>query len=171
MRVVVIGAGGREHALAWRLASSPAVETLSVWPGNGGTALAGWTLESPALAGAADVAAQAAALAAIAPDLVVIGPEAPLVAGLADALRARGLAVFGPGADGARLEGSKLFAKAFCERHGLPTARAWAVATPAELSAALAEAGERVVLKADGLAAGKGVLLLDSRAEAEAAGP
>ncbi|MBM4118596.1 phosphoribosylamine--glycine ligase, partial [bacterium] len=97
-------------------------------------------------------------------------PEAPLVAGLADALRARGLAVFGPGADGARLEGSKLFAKAFCERHGLPTARAWAVATPAELSAALAEAGERVVLKADGLAAGKGVLLLDSRAEAEAAG-
>lgn len=171
MRVVVIGAGGREHALAWRLASSPSVEKLWVWPGNGGTALAGWTLEDPALAAAGtEPAAQAAALAALGPDLVVIGPEAPLVAGLADALRARGLAVFGPGADGARLEGSKLFAKAFCVRHGLPTARAWAVGTTAELAGALEAAGERVVLKADGLAAGKGVLLLDSRAEAAAAG-
>jgi len=170
MRVIVIGAGGREHALAWRLASSPSVGKLRVWPGNGGTELAGWALVDPTLAAAAGADAQAAALAAQAPDLVVIGPEAPLVAGLADALRARGIAVFGPGAAGARLEGSKLFAKAFCERHGLPTARAWAVASLAELDAALAAAGEAVVLKADGLAGGKGVLLLDARAEARAAG-
>ena len=170
MRVIVIGAGGREHALAWRLASSPTISELSVWPGNGGTELAGWTPPAADLTVAADPAAQAAALAAAAPDLVVIGPEAPLVAGLADLLRARGIAVFGPSASGARLEGSKLFAKAFCERHGLPTARAWAVGSLAELDAALAALGEGVVLKADGLAGGKGVLLPRGRAEARAAG-
>jgi phosphoribosylamine--glycine ligase len=170
MRVIVIGAGGREHALAWRLAASPSVRELKVWPGNGGTAQAGWALAAAAPAAAADPSAQAAALAALAPDLVVIGPEAPLVAGLADALRMQGIAVFGPGAAGAQLEGSKLFAKAFCERHGLPTARAWAVATATELEAALAALGERSVLKADGLAGGKGVLLCDTRAEARSAG-
>jgi phosphoribosylamine--glycine ligase len=170
MRVIVIGAGGREHALAWRLAGSPTVRELKVWPGNGGTAQAGWTLAAPALAAAADATAQATALAACGPDLVVIGPEAPLVAGLADALRALGIAVFGPGAAGARLEGSKLFAKAFCERQGLPTARAWAVSSLAELDAALAALGERSVLKADGLAGGKGVLLCDTQAAAREAG-
>ena len=174
MRVIVIGSGGREHALAWRLAQSPSVERVQVWPGNGGTARAGWSLDASDLRADGPVSAQAAALAALGPDLVVIGPEAPLVAGLADALRAAGVPAFGPGADGARLEGSKVHAKAFCQRHGLPTAAAREVDDPAGLEAALdalAPAGDgRVVLKADGLAAGKGVLLPSTRAEALAAG-
>jgi len=166
LRVIVIGSGGREHALAWRLGRSVSVSELKVWPGNGGTARAGWSLHDDALTAAKTTAEQAAALAAHAPDLVVIGPEAPLVEGLGDALRALGIAVFGPGADGARLEGSKIFAKRFFQRHGLPTAGAREVTSEAELAAALDELGDTAVLKADGLAAGKGVILPADREEA-----
>ncbi|MBN2171636.1 MAG: phosphoribosylamine--glycine ligase [Candidatus Krumholzibacteriota bacterium] len=164
MRVLVIGSGGREHALAWRLAASPSVRTVVAWPGNGGTALAGWT--PPDLPPAdADAVALAGRLQA---QLVVLGPEAPLVAGLADRLRAAGIAVCGPGADGARLEGSKVFAKQFMQRHGVPTAAARTVTDAAELDAAL-DAVADVVVKADGLAAGKGVLLPESREAARRA--
>ena len=163
MRVIVIGSGGREHALAWRLGRSASVSDIRVWPGNGGTEVAGWALDDDALAAAEDVPTQAKALAAMNPDLVVIGPEAPLVAGLADRLRECGVAVFGPGADGAQLEGSKVFAKRFFQRHGLPTAAAHEVHDESELAAALDALGDSVVLKADGLAAGKGVILPPGR--------
>jgi len=166
VRAVVIGSGGREHALAWSLSRSPSVKSVFVWPGNGGTARAGWSL--PAEFVISDD--PAGTVAGLEPDLVVIGPEAPLVEGLADVLRERGLAVFGPGADGARLEGSKLFAKRFMQGHGIPTAAAVEVTDAAGLERALYEIPGAPVLKADGLAAGKGVILPESREEALAAG-
>jgi len=162
MKTLVIGSGGREHALAWRLEKSESVSQVALWPGNGGTAQLGWNLD-PALFEAQD---EAAAIIAWQPDLVVIGPEAPLVDGLADRLRDAGLAVFGPGPDGAKLEGSKIFAKDFMLRHGIPTADSRRITSEAELIAAMNIMGDRIVLKADGLAAGKGVLLPDTRAEA-----
>jgi len=165
VRVLVIGSGGREHALAWRLAASPSVREVVVWPGNGGTSLAGWT---PVDLPPAD--ADASALAQrLQPQLVVVGPEAPLVAGLADRLRAAGIPVCGPGAAGARLEGSKVFAKEFMQRHGVPTAAARTVTGAGELDEALAAVAGDVVIKADGLAAGKGVLLPESREAARVA--
>ncbi len=171
MRVIVIGSGGREHALAWRLVLSESVTKVAVWPGNGGTERAGlnlsaWNQDRAAPDASAAVAAQAVALADWRPDLVVIGPEQPLVAGLADRLRELGIPAFGPGADGARLEGSKIFAKRFFQRHDLPTAAAREVSDDVELARALDELGGNVVLKADGLAAGKGVVLPSDREEA-----
>ncbi len=157
MRILVLGSGGREHALVRSLAASPLVDALIAAPGNGGTAL------EPKTANAAldvdDPAAVTAFACEHAIGLVVIGPEAPLVAGVADAVRSAGIPVFGPGAAGARLEGSKAFSKEFMERHGLPTGRAETF-TVAERDAALDAArawGAPVVIKADGLAAGKGV--------------
>ncbi|MBC8365925.1 phosphoribosylamine--glycine ligase [bacterium] len=166
MKTLVIGSGGREHALAWRLEKSESVPQVALWPGNGGTAGLGWNLD-PALFEDQD---EAAAIIAWQPDLVVIGPEAPLVDGLADKLRAAGLAVFGPGANGAKLEGSKIFAKDFMLRHGIPTADSRRITSEAELIEAMNIMGDAVVLKADGLAAGKGVLLPESRSEALEAG-
>ncbi len=162
MKTLVIGSGGREHALAWRLEQSPSVSQVALWPGNGGTARLGWNLDSTLFVGKDE----AEAIIDWAPELVVIGPEAPLVDGLADRLRAAGLATFGPGADGARLEGSKIFAKDFMQSHGIPTAESRRITSEAELAGALEAMGEAVVLKADGLAAGKGVILPDSRSEA-----
>ncbi|MCB9507116.1 MAG: phosphoribosylamine--glycine ligase [Myxococcales bacterium] len=161
MRALVVGAGGREHALAWKLASEPGVSRVFVAPGNPGTA-ADPRLENVALSGDAlvDFAVREV-------DLVVVGPEAPLVAGLADRLRAHGVAVVGPGADGARLEASKAFCKEVLEAAGVPTAAYARVATHEEIDAfADAFRGDALVVKADGLAAGKGVIVCDSVAEA-----
>ncbi len=163
MNVLVVGTGGREHALCWRLRASG--HTVSAAPGNPGMA---------EVADCVDVsAADTDALSALALerrcDLVVIGPEAPLVAGVADRLRRHGLAVFGPSAAAARLEGSKLFAKTFFQRHGIRTAEFRECASTGEVDAALSDLGDRVVVKADGLAAGKGVVVCASAEEARTA--
>ncbi len=162
MRVLLIGSGGREHALALSLAADPDVTALVVAPGNPGMA---------PLADLCDVdPAQPAAVAALAAevraDLVVIGPEAPLVAGVADAVRDKGIACFGPSAAAARIEGSKAFAKEVMTAAGVPTARALVCTTGPEVEAALDEFGPPYVVKNEGLAAGKGVVVTDDRAAA-----
>jgi phosphoribosylamine--glycine ligase len=162
MKILVVGSGGREHALAWRLAENGHVIVCA--PGNPG-------IETIARCEAVkldDHAALVELAVREAVDLVVVGPEAPLVAGLADRLRARGLATFGPGAEGARLEGSKAFSKQFFARHNIPTAGFRVVSTVAEADAAIDELGT-VVVKASGLAAGKGVVIAADAAEARAA--
>ncbi|MCC6188923.1 MAG: phosphoribosylamine--glycine ligase [Anaerolineales bacterium] len=168
MKVLIVGGGGREHALAWKLAQSPRLGRLYTAPGNPGTASLGVTVPLAADAGPALV--DWSVTNAI--DLVVIGPEAPLAAGLADALRGRGLRVFGPSRAAAEIEASKAFAKAFMRRHNLPTARH---ATFTDYYAAvghlLAVDFERsgVVIKASGLAAGKGVVVPECADDADAA--
>jgi phosphoribosylamine--glycine ligase len=165
LKVLVIGSGGREHALAWKIASSPARAEVICAPGNGGTA--GLGVSVPVSADDVDALEVLAADRGV--DLVVIGPEGPLVGGLADRLRARGIPVFGPGASGARLEGSKAFAKRFMARHGIPTAAFRVFEDPVEASAHVAERPLPMVVKADGLAAGKGVTVCRARSEATAA--
>ena len=158
MNVLVIGGGGREHALAHALSSSPSVARVYAAPGN--DAMAAHATLLPAgdyLAAAREAQA----------DLIVIGPEQPLVAGVADELRAAGFTVFGPGKHAAQLEGSKAFAKAFMHRHALPTARWYHVHSLAEAIARVREFPVPVVLKNDGLAAGKGVTIHDTHASAE----
>jgi phosphoribosylamine--glycine ligase len=164
MRVLLVGAGAREHALCLPLAADPAVTHLICAPGNPGTAMV--AEQRPLDLGAPQ---QVAALATdAAADLVVIGPEAPLVAGAADAVRARGIACFGASAAAARIEGSKAFAKQIMAAAGVPTARATSVLRePAAVAAALAEAQPPYVVKRDGLAAGKGVLVTEDRSAAE----
>ena len=162
MRVLVIGSGGREHALCLALAADPGVTSLVCAPGNAGTAAVAEQRGVDPLDGAA-VAALAAELRA---DLVVIGPEAPLVAGVADAVRAVGIDCFGPSAAAARLEGSKAFAKDVMAAADIPTAAARVCTTPAEVTKALDEFGPPYVVKDDGLAAGKGVVVTSSRDEA-----
>lgn len=162
MRVLVIGSGGREHALLIGLAKDPSVTELHVAPGNAGTS---------ALATNHDVdVASADAVLALArhvdADLVVIGPEVPLVLGVADALRAAGIATFGPGAQAAQIEGSKAFAKDVMAAAGVATAHSEVVDNPAHLDAALDRFGPRWVVKDDGLAAGKGVVVTADRAAA-----
>jgi phosphoribosylamine---glycine ligase len=163
MKVLVIGNGGREHALVWRIARG-GHEVIAA-PGNPGIEQLARCI--PVGVGELDALVEVAVRERV--DLVVVGPEAPLVAGLADKLRAAGLLTFGPGADGARLEGSKAFSKQFFARHNIPTARFRVVATVAEADAAIDEIGDHVVVKADGLAAGKGVVVAADRAEAKAA--
>ncbi|HVL79781.1 MAG TPA: phosphoribosylamine--glycine ligase [Sphingomicrobium sp.] len=165
MNVLLLGSGGREDALAWRLRQSPSCGELIAAPGNPG--IARWA-ECVAI-DPCDGAAVVALAGERRIDLVVIGPEAPLVAGVADALRESGFAVFGPNAAAARLEGSKGFTKDLCRDHGIPTARYVRVDTQADARAALGEFGAPVVIKADGLAAGKGVTVAMSRDEAERA--
>ena len=161
--VLVVGGGGREHALAWALGRSPRVGEVLVAPGNAGTG-------APAgMPDPADVEAFAEAAHERAVDLVVIGPEAPLVAGLADACRARGLAVYGPDAAAARLEASKVDAKAFMLRHGVPTAAARRCDDASSALAALTELGAPIVVKRSGLAGGKGVTVAESVGTAEVA--
>jgi phosphoribosylamine--glycine ligase len=166
MRVLVVGSGGREHALVWKIARSPAVERVLAAPGSDAIArLAECRPETRA----DDVAALARLARRERVDLVVVGPEAPLAAGLVDRLRDAGTAAFGPTAAAARLESSKAFAKRFMARHGIPTAR---FAVFEELEAArrhVRELGGPCVVKADGLAAGKGVAVCDGPAEAERA--
>ena len=165
MNVLVLGSGGREHALAWAIAKSPRLDSLFVAPGNGGTATIAKNV--PLDMNDADAVIGFARSENI--DLVVIGPEAPLVAGVADAIRATGIAVFGPGAQGARLEGSKSFSKEFMLAHGLPTARYKKCTSQDEAMDYLHEVGAPIVVKADGLAAGKGVVVAEDMEEAEEA--
>jgi phosphoribosylamine--glycine ligase len=162
MKTLVVGNGGREHALARALARDPGVTEVHAAPGNPGAAAVATLHEVDPLDGAA-VAALAASLGV---DLVVVGPEAPLVAGVADAVRASGIAVFGPSAEAARLEGSKAFAKEVMAAAGVPTARAIVCADEDDCAAALDELGSPYVVKDDGLAAGKGVVVTGSRDEA-----
>ena len=159
MKTLVIGSGGREHALAWALRRDPQVSEVHIAPGNPGTALVGTNHPVDAL----DPAAVAELAVELAADLVVVGPEAPLVAGVADAVRARGIAVFGPSGEAARLEGSKAFAKEIMDAAGVPTAEARLCLDMGEVVAALDEFGPPYVVKDDGLAAGKGVIVTDNR--------
>ena len=160
--MLVIGSGGREHALVLALARDPQVAEIHAAPGNPGTALHATNHAVDAQDGPA-VAALASELGV---NLVVIGPEAPLVAGVADAVRAAGIACFGPSAAAARIEGSKAFAKEVMAAAGVPTARRPAVPDADEVDAALAEFGPPYVVKDDGLAAGKGVVVTEDRAAA-----
>ncbi len=165
MNILLLGSGGREHALAWKLAQSPSLTKLYAAPGNPGIA------EQAELA-ALDVTNHGAVIAFCrdhAIGLVVIGPEAPLVDGLSDSLRAAGVPVFGPSQAAARLEGSKGFTKDLCARAGIPTAGYVRTASLAAARAALTRFAAPYVLKADGLAAGKGVVIAETLAEAEAA--
>ncbi len=162
MRVLVIGSGAREHALCLALAADPTVTALACAPGNAGTA----TVAEQYGVDAADPDAVARLARHILADLVVVGPEVPLVAGVADAVRAAGIDCFGPSGAAAQLEGSKAYAKDVMAAAGVPTARARLCATAAEAAAALDEFGAPYVVKDDGLAAGKGVVVTASRDEA-----
>ncbi|WP_394515684.1 phosphoribosylamine--glycine ligase [Pantoea sp. SGAir0430] len=167
MKILVIGNGGREHALAWKAAQSPLAETVFVAPGNAGTAL------EPALQNVAISATDIPALLAFAQqeniDLTIVGPEAPLVIGVVDAFRAAGLKIFGPTQAAAQLEGSKAFTKDFLARQQIPTAEYQNFTEVEPALAYLREKGAPIVIKADGLAAGKGVIVAMTLAEAEAA--
>ena len=165
MKVLLIGSGGREHALAWKIAQSPRLTRLVAAPGNPGMAA---VCECRPV-GATEVEALVALALEIEADLVVVGPEAALEAGLADRLAEAGVACFGPTAAAARLETSKAFSKAFAERHALPTAPHTTCETLEAARAALDRFAPPYVIKADGLAAGKGVVIAPTRAEAEAA--
>ncbi len=166
MKVLVVGGGGREHALCWKLAQSPYVDALLAAPGNPGMA------EQARCHPVSDADVPSLVDLALREEvgLVVVGPEAPLVAGLADALTQAGVAVFGPGKGAAEIEGSKAFAKEFMARHGIPTALARIHDTLESLNAHLAQVPLPVVVKASGLAAGKGVVICHTREEAMAAG-
>ncbi len=159
MRVLLLGSGGREHALAAALAADPSVTALHAAPGNPGIG----RLAAPHPADLTDPAGLAALAVELDADLVVVGPEVPLVAGAADAIRAKGIACFGPSRAAARLEGSKDFAKQVMAAAGVPTARSRTCTTPDEVAAALDEFGAPYVVKDDGLAAGKGVVVTGDR--------
>ena len=165
MKVLVIGNGGREHALAWKLAQSPRVQTVFVAPGNGGTA------RDPALRNLplTDLSALADFAQKEKIALTVVGPEAPLAAGVVDLFRSRGLRIFGPTKAAAQLESSKAFAKEFMGRHGIPTAAHATFEDPAQAHAYVEAQGAPIVIKADGLAAGKGVVVAMTLPEAHAA--
>ncbi|EGM8095688.1 TPA: phosphoribosylamine--glycine ligase [Escherichia coli] len=167
MKVLVIGNGGREHALAWKAAQSPLVETVFVAPGNAGTALEP-TLQNVAI-GVTDIPALLDFAQNEKIDLTIVGPEAPLVKGVVDTFRAAGLKIFGPTAGAAQLEGSKAFTKDFLARHKIPTAEYQNFTEVEPALAYLREKGAPIVIKADGLAAGKGVIVAMTLEEAEAA--
>ncbi|EHP3508905.1 phosphoribosylamine--glycine ligase [Vibrio cholerae] len=165
MQVLIIGSGGREHALAWKVAQNPQVNTIYVAPGNAGTALE-HKVQNVNI-GITDIPALVAFAQDKAIELTIVGPEAPLVIGVVDAFRAAGLPIFGPTQSAAQLEGSKAFTKDFLARHNIPTA---AYANFTEIEPALAyvrEKGAPIVVKADGLAAGKGVIVAMTLQEAE----
>src|SRR4051812_8593179 len=165
MKILVVGSGGREHALAWKLAQSERIQMVYVAPGNGGTArdirLVNVELTDP------EQLADFVQTENI--GLTVVGPEVPLAAGIVDLFRARGLKIFGPTKEAAQLESSKDFAKAFMERHGIPTARYQTFTEAAPAHAYIDSMGAPIVIKADGLAAGKGVVVAMSLAEAHGA--
>jgi len=165
MRILVVGSGGREHALCWAIAASPLTDKLYCAPGNAGIAREAERVPI----GAEDIPGLVDFARAAKIDFVVIGPEAPLVAGLADALEAAGIKTFGPSAAAARLEGSKGFVKDLCARLDIPTARYKRFADAAAARAYVKQQGAPIVIKADGLAAGKGVVVAESEAEALAA--
>jgi phosphoribosylamine---glycine ligase len=164
LKILIVGGGGREHALAWRLSKSPSVESIIASPGNPGIAKLGQCFPTPAnVTGYAEIAETQGV------DLTVVGPEAPLVAGIVDHFRSRGLRIVGPTQAAARLEGSKIFAKQFFERAGIPTARSVQVSSVRAGLEALKSFSLPMVVKADGLAAGKGVIIADTSREAECA--
>ncbi len=165
MKILVIGGGGREHAICWKLKQDDAAVELFCAPGNAGTAMLG---ENVAIA-ADDLAGLVEWAKANRPDLTIVGPEAPLCAGLTDLFQEAGLRVFGPSRVAAAIEGSKQFAKDMMERAGIPTARSTLVTTEAEARAALEDYDVPVVLKADGLAAGKGAIVCLTEEEVEEA--
>ncbi len=165
MNILVIGSGGREHALAWKLAQSVRVGKVYVAPGNGGTALDS-RLENVAITDPAELADFAAANRIT---LTVVGPEAPLAAGIVNLFRERGLKIFGPTREAAQLESSKDFAKSFMARHGIPTARYRTFTDPDEAHRYIDEQGAPIVIKADGLAAGKGVIVATTLQQAHEA--
>ncbi|HEV8094838.1 MAG TPA: phosphoribosylamine--glycine ligase [Burkholderiales bacterium] len=165
MKLLVVGSGGREHALAWKLTQSPRVQKVYVAPGNGGTATEPG-IENVALTEIPELI-QFAKREHI--QLTVVGPEAPLAAGIVDAFRQANLRIFGPTQTAAQLESSKEFAKRFMVRHGIPTARHAAFSSAAEAKAYVEKQGAPVVVKADGLAAGKGVVVASSVADAKQA--
>ena len=162
-KVLVVGSGGREHALARRLAASPSVSEVVVAPGNAGTERTGKNV-SPLGPTAAELAALAVEERV---DLAVIGPEAPLVAGVADELRKRGIPAFGPSAKAAELEGSKAFMKRLAAEQGIPTARFGVFSDPDHAAQFIRAQSKPLVVKADGLCAGKGVVVAGSAEEAE----
>ena len=167
MNILIIGGGGREHALAWKVAQSPQADSVFVAPGNAGTAL------EPGIENIAIDADDIAALLTFAQDnsvgLTIVGPEVPLVAGIVDRFNAAGLRCFGPTRAAAQLEGSKTFAKDFLARHNIPTAKYATFTDIDEATAYIREQGAPIVIKADGLAAGKGVILAESETQALAA--
>lgn len=169
MKILVVGSGGREHALTWKLAQSPQVTQLMVAPGNAGTAWkggAGFTPAANVPIAADDIPSLTHFAREQAIDLTVIGPEAPLADGIVDAFTRAGLQAFGPSRAAAQLEGSKAFSKAFMQRHGIPTA-AYETFTDYDTAAAFVRrADQPTVVKADGLAAGKGVMVCDTAADA-----
>jgi phosphoribosylamine---glycine ligase len=165
MKVLVVGGGGREHALAWKLAQSERVQTVFVAPGNGGTAADPLLKNLPLT----DHLALADFCAAEKIALTVVGPEAPLAAGIVDLFRTRGLRIFGPTKAAAQLESSKDFAKQFMQRHGIPTAKHTTFTDAAAAHAHVDKQGAPIVVKADGLAAGKGVVVAMNTDEAHAA--
>lgn len=169
MRVLVVGAGGREHALTWKIAQSERVEALFVAPGNAGMAQIATCVDIQPT----DIEGLAAFAVQNDIELTVVGPEAPLISGIVDLFEGRGLRIFGPSKDPARIEGSKAFAKHVMQTSGIPTAKYWVCDTPSVARARLAdhfqnsEVGAGVVIKADGLAAGKGVVVCLTPEEAE----
>ncbi len=165
MNVLVIGSGGREHAMAWKLAQSSQVQQVYVAPGNGGTALDARLKNIPVT----DVVALREWAQANRIDLTLVGPEAPLAAGVVDEFRSHGLRIFGPTKAAAQLESSKAFSKAFMKRHQIPTAEYEAFTDPAAAHAYVNQKGAPIVIKADGLAAGKGVVVAMNLEEAHAA--
>ena len=165
MKVLVVGGGGREHALAWKLAQSPKVQAVYVAPGNGGTAMDA-RLQNVDITDVHELLAWAAAEKIA---LTVVGPEQPLAAGIVDAFRAQGMRVFGPTKAAAQLESSKAFSKAFMKRHGIPTAEYETFTDAAAAHAYIDEKGAPIVIKADGLAAGKGVVVAMNLDEAHEA--
>ena len=165
MKILVVGSGGREHAIAWRLAQDAERHELYCAPGNAGTA----AIATNVALAADDIEGIAAWSTMNHPDLVVVGPEAPLVKGLVDALQGVGVPTFGPVAAGARMEGSKRFAKEVMDAAGVPTGKAEVFTDAAKAKAALPSFGLPVVIKADGLAAGKGVVVAETTEQAEGA--
>jgi phosphoribosylamine--glycine ligase len=165
MKILLIGSGGREHALAWAISASPLCDALFIAPGNPGTAQCGENV----VVDVADHAAIVAFCRLQGIGLVVVGPEGPLVAGIADDLRAAGIKVFGPSKAAARLEGSKGFTKELCAEFGIPTAGFGRFGDAASAKAHVAAKGAPIVIKADGLAAGKGVIMAQTLEEANAA--
>ena len=165
MKVLVIGGGGREHAIAWKIAQSPKVQMVFVAPGNGGTAM-DKRLKNVAIT---DLAALADFAQAERIGLTVVGPEGPLAAGVVDLFRARGLRVFGPSKAAAQLESSKAFSKDFMRRHGIPTAAHETFSDTAAAHAYVDQTGAPIVIKADGLAAGKGVVVAETLVQAHRA--
>src|SRR5438309_2267651 len=165
MRVLIVGGGGREHALCWRFAQSPSVDRLYAAPGNAGIA----ELATLAHVSAGDILGLVEFAERESVDLTVVGPEAPLVAGLVDEMESRGMPVFGPTREAARIEGSKVWARELCQRHGIPAPHSRAFDDVGSATAFLDELSPPYVVKADGIAAGKGVVIAEDPTAAKAA--